>query len=52
MEKYVVEGVWRMGYYEEGVKGMKVGYGGMIESGVRRVWEGWGMGREGLGGGR
>ena len=40
-----------MGYYQDALNRMKLRYRAMIESPLTTLWEGWGIGSEGFGGG-
>lgn len=51
MEKYVLEALFKMGYAAEACARMKRRYRRMIESPLTTLWEGWGIGKEGFGGG-
>ena len=51
MEKYVLEALCTMGYYQDALNRMKLRYRAMIESPLTTLWEGWGSGSEGFGGG-
>lgn len=51
MEKYVLEALCTMGYYQDALSRMKLRYRAMIESPLTTLWEGWGIGSEGFGGG-
>lgn len=51
MEKYVLEALFRMGYPKAACARMKRRYRAMIESPLTTLWEGWGIGKEGFGGG-
>lgn len=51
MEKYVLEALCTMGYYRDALNRMKLRYHAMIESPLTTLWEGWGIGSEGFGGG-
>lgn len=51
MEKYVLEALCTMGYYQDALNRMKLRYRAMIESPLTTLWEGWGIGSEGFGGG-
>ncbi|MDY0104069.1 MAG: alpha-L-rhamnosidase C-terminal domain-containing protein [Lentimicrobium sp.] len=51
MEKYVLEALCRMGYHEDAVERMLKRYNKMIDSPLTTLWEGWGIGKEGYGGG-
>lgn len=51
MEKYVLEALCRMGYYQDALDRMKLRYDEMIKSQLTTLWEGWGIGSQGFGGG-
>jgi alpha-L-rhamnosidase len=51
MEKYVLEALIMMGFIEDALDRMKVRFGPMVESELTTLWEGWGIGEEGFGGG-
>ena len=51
MEKYVLEALFKMEYPQEACTRMKHRYRAMIESPLTTLWEGWGIGKEGFGGG-
>ena len=51
MEKYVLEALIRMGYTEDALDRMRNRYGPQVESELTTLWEGWGIGAEGFGGG-
>lgn len=51
MEKYVLESLFMMGFPDEGIARMKERYKKMIEHEYTTLWEGWGIGAEGFGGG-
>ena len=51
MEKYVLQALCNMGYYDEAIRRMKDRYRVMTESPLTTLWEGWGIGNEGFGGG-
>ncbi len=51
MEKYVLESLCMMGYYQDAMDRMQLRYGAMIESPLSTLWEGWGIGGAGFGGG-
>lgn len=51
MEKYVLEALFKMGCAAEACTRMKQRYRAMIESPLTTLWEGWGIGKEGFGGG-
>lgn len=51
MEKYVLQALCMMGYHQDAMNRMKLRYGKMIESPLTTLWEGWGIGTEGYGGG-
>ena len=51
MERYVLEALMRMGYPDDATARMKRRYRAMIDSELTTLWEGWGLGAEGFGGG-
>ena len=51
MERYVLEALLQMGYGEDAVARMKRRYRAMIDSDLTTLWEGWGIGAQGFGGG-
>lgn len=51
MEKYVLEALLQMGETEACLSRMKSRYSAMIASEYSTLWEGWGIGKEGFGGG-
>lgn len=51
MEKYVLEALCVMGYHEDALHRMKHRYSAMVDSQFTTLWEGWGIGAEGFGGG-
>ena len=51
MERYVLEALMRMGYGADAVARMRERYAAMIASDLTTLWEGWGIGAEGFGGG-
>ncbi len=51
MERYVLEALMQMGYPDDAVARMKLRYAKMIDSDLTTLWEGWGLGAEGFGGG-
>lgn len=51
MEKYVLESLCMMGFGEDALHRMKIRYKDMVESPLTTLWEGWGIGNEGFGGG-
>lgn len=51
MEKYVLESLCSMGFGEDALRRMKIRYKDMVESPLTTLWEGWGIGNEGFGGG-
>lgn len=51
MEKYVLQALCEMGYYQDALNRMKYRYADMIESPLTTLWEGWGIGSKGFGGG-
>ena len=50
-EKYVAEALMRMGHVDDALARLKERYAAMIESPLTTLWEGWGIGAEGFGGG-
>jgi hypothetical protein len=51
MEKYILESLFKMGYADAALSRMKSRYKKMVESPLSTLWEGWGIGSEGYGGG-
>ena len=51
MEKYVLEALFQMGYAEDALARMKERYSPMLEDDLSTLYEGWGLGSEGFGGG-
>lgn len=52
MEKYVLEALFKMGYAEYAIERMKKRFGSMVNnSSYATLFEGWGIGAEGYGGG-
>ncbi len=51
MEKYVLQALCMMGEHELAAARMQERYAPMIESNLSTLWEGWGIGNEGFGGG-
>jgi len=51
MEKYILESLFRMGDADAAITRMKSRYRKMVESPLSTLWEGWGIGAEGYGGG-
>lgn len=51
MEKYILEALLKMGDTEAALTRMKSRYRIMVESEYTTLWEGWGIGKEGYGGG-
>jgi len=51
MEKYVLESLYLMGAPDEAVARMKQRWATQIQSPLTTLWEGWGIGNEGFGGG-
>lgn len=51
MEKYVLEALYLMDAPYQAVKRMKDRYAPQIESPLTTLWEGWGLGNQGFGGG-
>jgi hypothetical protein len=51
MEKYILESLFRMGDSEAALARMKSRYKKMVDSECSTLWEGWGIGPEGYGGG-
>ena len=51
MEKYVLQALCMMGYHQDAINRMKYRYSAMINSSLTTLWEGWGIGSEGFGGG-
>ena len=51
MEKYVLQALCHMGYHQDALNRMKKRYAAMISSPLTTLWEGWGIGSKGFGGG-
>ncbi|MGL5787703.1 MAG: alpha-L-rhamnosidase C-terminal domain-containing protein [Bacteroidales bacterium] len=51
MEKYVSESLCKMGEYDYALTRIKKRYGDMVHSSYSTLWEGWGIGKDGFGGG-
>lgn len=51
MEKYVLEALLKLGATDEALERMLERFGPMIDSPITTLWEGWGIGPEGYGGG-
>ncbi|MEQ8839119.1 MAG: alpha-L-rhamnosidase C-terminal domain-containing protein [Lacipirellulaceae bacterium] len=51
MEKYVLEAMYKMDLPEQARTRMKRRYRAMIDSPLTTLWEGWGIGSQGFGGG-
>lgn len=51
MEKYVLQALCEMGYYQDAMDRMRLRYKPMVDSSLTTLWEGWGIGHEGFGGG-
>lgn len=51
MEKYILESLFIMGDAEGALTRMKKRYANMVASELTTLWEGWGIGSEGYGGG-
>ncbi len=51
MEKYVLEALYQMDAPEQAIERMKKRFAAQIESPLTTLWEGWGIGSEGFGGG-
>ena len=51
MEKYVLQAQCKMGYHTDALQRMRHRYKTMVESELTTLWEGWGIGSEGFGGG-
>lgn len=51
MEKYIMESFFIMHDAKGGLERMKKRYANMVESQLTTLWEGWGIGSEGYGGG-
>ncbi|MGK6350021.1 alpha-L-rhamnosidase C-terminal domain-containing protein [Parapedobacter sp. DT-150] len=51
MEKYILEAFFIMGDAKGGLERMKTRYTNMVESPLTTLWEGWGVGSAGYGGG-
>jgi len=51
MEKYVLESLYLMRYPNDALERIRQRYKKMVESDLTTLWEGWGIGHEGFGGG-
>ena len=51
MEKYVLEALYKMRRPTVAIERMKQRYAAMVQSDLTTLWEGWGIGNEGFGGG-
>lgn len=51
IEKYVLEALFKMNHADAAIARMKSRYQKMVESKYTTLWEGWGIGPEGYGGG-
>lgn len=51
MEKYILESLFKMGDAKAALGRMKLRYEKMVASPLSTLWEGWGIGAEGYGGG-
>jgi len=52
MEKYILAALFQMGYSEYALERMKKRFGKMVNHpSITTMWEGWGIGKEGYGGG-
>ncbi len=51
MEKYVLEALLQMGFVDDALARMKRRYRAMLEDDLTTLYEGWGVGAEGFGGG-
>lgn len=51
MEKYVLEALFKMGYADISLERLKKRYTPMVDSQLSTLWEGWGIGLNGYGGG-
>ncbi|MEM9353121.1 MAG: alpha-L-rhamnosidase C-terminal domain-containing protein [Planctomycetota bacterium] len=51
MEKYVLQALFEMGYQSDAIRRMKSRFRKMVESDLTTLWEGWGIGVDGFGGG-
>ena len=51
MEKNVLQALCEMGYYQDAMDRMRLRYEAMVDSPLTTLWEGWGIGKEGFGGG-
>ncbi len=51
MEKYVLESLFMMNAADQGLQRMKTRYKDQIQSPLTTLWEGWGIGASGYGGG-
>ena len=50
-EKYILEALFQMRYEDDAFRRMKQRFAKMVDSPLTTLWEGWGIGREGFGGG-
>jgi hypothetical protein len=51
MEKYVLEALFQMGAGSQAISRMKARFAAQIDSPLTTLWEGWGIGSQGYGGG-
>lgn len=51
MEKYVLQALCMMNYHQDAINRIKFRYSEMIHSPLTTLWEGWGIGSKGFGGG-
>lgn len=51
MEKYVLQALCQMGCHQDAMDRMRLRYKDMTDSPLTTLWEGWGIGNEGFGGG-
>jgi len=51
MEKYVLEALYQMRYPDDALARMHRRFKAMVDSELTTLWEGWGIGKEGFGGG-
>lgn len=51
MEKYVLQALCEMGYHQDAMDRMRLRYEPMVNSPLTTLWEGWGIGKDGFGGG-
>lgn len=51
MEKYVLESLYLMNAPQQAISRMKKRWAGQLKSSISTLWEGWGLGKDGYGGG-